>query len=91
MATSDTTTALFPSPEVFPHELLKEIFSHCDSRTLAAVSGVSFACLELSAPFLYTDIVLRTTTSVVKLFRMKVGLTDHPRPLVQVEPWPIRC
>ena len=84
MSASDTITALSSSPEVFPHELLKEIFSHCDPPTLAAVSGVSFACLELSAPNLYTDIVLRSATSVVKLFRLRVSPKNDRGPCKHV-------
>ena len=65
-----------PSPFLFPDELLGEIFTHCDAPTLAAVSRVSFACLELTTKLLYTDITLRDVKSIIKLFKLKVSTMD---------------
>lgn len=66
-----------------PPELLKEIFGHCDVPTLAVVSRVSFACLELTAKLLYTDIILKDAKSIAMLFRLEVStlgcLREPPR------------
>ena len=64
------------SPLFIPHEILGEILSHCDARTLAIVSRVSLACLELAGPLLYGDIVLKTPRTIVKLLRLKVSPLD---------------
>lgn len=50
-----------------PLEILGEIFSHCDTPTLAVVSLVSFDCLALSAKLLYEDITLQDARSLGKL------------------------
>ena len=56
-----------------PHELLGEIFSHCDSPMLAALSRVSFVCLELTSKLLYTDITLKDAKSIAMLLRLEVS------------------
>ena len=66
----------FTSPLYVPPELLKEIFTHCDVPSLAALSRVSFACLELTAKLLYTDVTLKDVQSIVKLFRLEVSTMD---------------
>jgi hypothetical protein len=50
-----------------PPEVLSEIFSYCDQSTLAVVSAVSFACLELASRLLYEDVVLDDARSVERL------------------------
>lgn len=75
MITPDVTTSSSSSSLFIPNEILGEILSHCDADTLAVVSRVSSACLELASPFLYTDIVLRDAESVIGLFRLSVSLS----------------
>lgn len=72
-ATSPSMPSFTASPVRFPYEILGEIFSHCDQPTLGAVSRVSFACLELSSAFLYTDVVLKDLVSIRSLFRLWVS------------------
>ena len=62
------------SPFWFPYELLGEIFTHCDVPTLASLSRVSFACLELTAKLLYTDITLSDAKSIIRLLRLTVSV-----------------
>jgi hypothetical protein len=57
---------------IAPTEILREIFSHCDQPTLAAVSRVSFGCLELTSRFLYEDVVVRDLRSLARLLRLRV-------------------
>ena len=64
------------SPSRLPHELLARIFSHCDPPSLAAVAGVSLACLELSAKILYEDVVLTSLNQIISLFRLSVSVSS---------------
>lgn len=58
---------------MLPYEILGEIFTHCDAPTLAAVSRVSFACLELTSELLYTDITLSDAKSMAMLLRLEAS------------------
>ena len=67
------------SLSLFPHEILGELLSHCDVATLASVSRVSFACLELTSKLLYTDITISDAKSVAMLLRLKVSTLASAR------------
>ena len=80
LAPSTVGTSASNSSLYVPPELLREIFTHCDPATLAAVSGASFACLELASKLLYEDIVLGDADSIFKLLsRHDVSGNSYPR------------
>lgn len=55
------------STHIFSPEMLLEIFSHCDPRTLARVSQANLACLQLSSKLLYKDVVFKDSHKSILL------------------------
>jgi len=74
-----SNSSLHPSSSnlYIPPELLREIFSYCDTPTLGSVCKVSQACLELASPFLYAHVVVHSVKAVVKLFLFDVSLISN--------------
>ena len=63
-----------------PIELKQEILRFCDPASLAVSSRASLAFLELAAPLLYYDVVIRSSQALGKLFcsREVSGNTNGP-------------
>jgi hypothetical protein len=57
MLSLSTPSSSRPLP-LLPLELKRSILSFCSPATLAVTSQVSLAFLEMSSPFLYTDVVV---------------------------------
>ena len=65
---SSTGSELIGRSVSLPIELEREILRFCDPTSLAVCSRASLAMLELAAPLLYHDVVIRSNASLERLF-----------------------
>lgn len=64
---------LVPFPDL-PVEIVRKILAQCETSTLAATCGASFALLELASALLYPDVTI-AQNNLDKLLCERVRLT----------------